>query len=176
MIKLDKNEKIIFKIRKHWFILFAESFFLIFLLLFPVAGFIAINATDMLSSIQFAGNVSYLLIAISATWFLFLWIAFFVIWTDYYLDILILTNLRVVNIDQRGLFSRKVSTFKLHRIQDVSVDVHGIIPTLLGFGKVHIQTAGESQKFVISGIPHPYKTKSEILKGVNARIKTGIIV
>jgi len=163
MINLEKKEEIVFAIRKHWFILFAESLFLVFLLLLPIPVYIGFETIGLFSVIQIAGDPLHLLMAIFAAWLLFVWITFFVVWTDYYLDILILTNKKVIDVEQKGLFSREVSTFRLDRVQDITVEVHGIIPTLLGFGKIQIQTAGEDQEFIVNGIPKPYKTKDKIL-------------
>ena len=45
---------------------------------------------------------------------------FFRAWLDYYLDIWVITDERIVNIEQKGLFSREISTQQLYRIQDVT--------------------------------------------------------
>jgi len=167
MIKLDKNEKVILEARKHWFILFTETFFLIFLLLFPLFIFIGIKILNIQQYIKFIGDGTFLSIMFIAIWFLFIWIIFFVIWTNYYLDILIVTNKRIIDIEQKGLFSREVSTFRLDRIQDITIEVRGILATLLDFGDVHIQTAGEKRDFVAKGAPHPTLIKRKIRNAYN---------
>ncbi len=167
MIKLDKNEKVILEARKHWFILFTETFFLVFLLLFPVFIIVGIKILNIQQFIQFVGDGTFLSIIIIAIWLLFIWIIFFVIWTNYYLDILILTNKRIIDIEQKGLFSREVSTFRLDKIQDITTEVHGILATLLDFGDVHIQTAGESRDFIAKGVPRPAIIKRKIRNAYN---------
>lgn len=166
MISLDKDEHIHFAIRKHWFILFSEAFFLVLLIALPIGIYIALEWTQLTDLIVLSGSPIYLAITISSAWALVLWTAFFVVWTDYYLDMLILTNKKVIDIEQKGLFSRTVSTFRLERIQDISVDVHGILPTILGFGRIHIQTAGDDRDFVVKGLPRPYDTKDRILREI----------
>jgi len=165
MIKFDENEKIIFAVRKHWFILFAETVFLVFMVVAPFVAHVIFAESGL--SVFFAeifGNTTALSVAFTSIWFLIVWIIFFVVWTDYYLDILILTDKRIIDIEQRGLFSREVSTFRLDRIQDITVDIHGIIPTLLGFGDIHVQTAGDDREFIGKGMPHPSKLRDKILK------------
>lgn len=171
MIKLEENEKILFAARKHWFVLFGETLFLLGLIFLPVLIYIGLHAIGALALVQLPGDPVYLVIAALSLWLLFIWITFFIVWTDYYLDILILTSRRVVDIQQKRLFSREVSTFRLDRIQDITVEVNGIIQTFLHFGKIHIQTAGERQDFVVYGIPRPYDVKDKILHAANMFIE-----
>lgn len=93
-----------------------------------------------------------------------LWMVAFQILADYYLDIWIITNQRSIRIELQGFFSRKVTSVNHDRIQDISVTVYGLIPTLLNYGNLHIQTAGAIPNFVFNSIPEPYKTKDIIYK------------
>lgn len=79
----------------------------------------------------------------------------FVRWIDYVLDVWIVTNERIVNVKQRGFFSRVVAEHKLIRVQDVTSEVHGTVATLLKFGNVIVQTAGEQGKFTFEQVPDP---------------------
>jgi len=167
MIKLDKNEKVLLEVRKHWFILFSETFFLVFLLILPILVVIGVKIINVPQFIKLTGDSSFLYIAIIAIWLLFIWIIFFVIWTKYYLDILILTNKRIIDIEQKGLFSREVSTLSLGKIQDITTEIHGILATLLDFGDVYIQTAGESRNFIAKGVPRPAIIKRKIRNAYN---------
>ena len=171
MIKLEKYEKVILVARKHWFILVLEVFSLVFLILLPLSLVLAYRLFDMQEYVSLEGSILHLFIFFSAAWMLFIWIAFFVIWTDYYLDIMILTNIRIIDIEQKGLFSRDVSTLQLERIQDINVKVHGVIPTLLKFGDVQIQTASVEREFIIEGVPHPYDIKDAILSHYNTTVR-----
>jgi uncharacterized membrane protein YdbT with pleckstrin-like domain len=91
------------------------------------------------------------------------WIVFFVIWIDYYLDVWIITDTRVVNIEQKGLFSRQISELELENIQDITTEVKGVIPTFLNYGDVFIQTAAEKERFIFRNIPDPYHTKDVLM-------------
>lgn len=104
---------------------------------------------------------------LASVWTLLLWAKFFAIWTDYYLDVWIVTDRRIVNIDQKGLFHREVSTLRMERIQDVTLEIEGIIATVLGFGDVLVQTAGETGEFVIKGVNNPEHIKRKILSHVD---------
>ena len=76
----------------------------------------------------------------------------------------VVTNERLVDISQNGLFSKKVSTLSLAKIQDVSAKVNGPWQTLFQFGTVIVQTAGERENFVLDFLPAPYQTEQYILE------------
>ena len=96
-------------------------------------------------------------------WTLIAWIKLFTIWTDYYLDVWFITNKRIIDIEQKGFFRREISTFRMERIQDITIEIKGILQTFLDFGDIHVQTAGESQEFIIRGIGHPKQIKEIIM-------------
>lgn len=75
-----------------------------------------------------------------------------------------MTNKRIIDAEQRGLFSREVSEFKLYRVQDVTIEIKGVLPTFLNYGNVYIQTAGEAKEFVFKQIPNPRQAKDLIIK------------
>jgi len=76
----------------------------------------------------------------------------------------VITNKHVVDVDQIGLFNREVSTLRLEEIQDVSAKVNGPLQTMLGYGTLIIQTAGERENFVFDYVPEPYKLENYIIE------------
>ncbi len=68
---------------------------------------------------------------------------------------LVLTDRRVVDVEQRGLFDRVVSETPYTRIDDVSYHVKGFWSTLFRFGDVHIHVAGTAADIAVSRVPHP---------------------
>ena len=91
------------------------------------------------------------------------WLFAFTAFLDYQLDMWVVTNDRFIDIEQQGLFARTVSELDLWRVQDVTSEVKGIFPTLLGYGDVCIQTAGEQERFHLSQVPHPHDIRKLIL-------------
>lgn len=87
----------------------------------------------------------------------------FLVWMDQYLDMWIITTERVIDIEQSGLFSREISEIPIKHVQDVTIEVHGLIETFLKFGTIRIQTAGE-REFRINFVPKLYEAKDTILK------------
>ncbi|MFA6099468.1 MAG: PH domain-containing protein [Patescibacteria group bacterium] len=72
-------------------------------------------------------------------------------------DVLIITNQRIVDVDQRGLFSRHVSEASLNMIQDVSWKKQGFWHTLFRMGDVKVQTAGATSTIQGENLPRPEK-------------------
>lgn len=62
----------------------------------------------------------------------------------WYMNAFIVTNMRVVDVDQRGFFERVVSEAPIDKIQDLSYSVRGVLGTLFNFGSVSLQTSGST--------------------------------
>ena len=89
---------------------------------------------------------------------------FFILWIDFYLDAWIVTNERIININQKGFFNRDISELKLTKIQDVTSEIVGFIPTILGYGNIYVQTAAEMERFAFYQIPNPNEVKNIIVQ------------
>ena len=157
-----KNEKIELILRKHLVTLLPHFIYISLMLLLPVLFYIFFAST--IFSAFLSAPYDRLFILLSLIYYGFIWIAAFTVWADYYLDIWIITNERLLDIEQVGFFNRIVSELDLKRIQDITSRVHGILPTMFGFGNVHLQTAAEKSKFDMKAIPHPVTTRRQITK------------
>ncbi|MFZ2975129.1 MAG: PH domain-containing protein [Candidatus Moraniibacteriota bacterium] len=158
----QKNgEEILMVIHRHWFNILTHFSVIFFMILFLFSSY-------FLTAFFFDEFSEQLLLNLTAfmrsLFFTFLWLLFFAIWIDYYFDVWIVTSERIINIEQKGLFTRVVSELELEKIQDVTTDVRGVIPTFLNYGNLLIQTAGERERFIFRNVPDPYKIKDTIMK------------
>ena len=175
-IKLEDGEEILVQTRRHWFVITVQLLSFAFAaLLPPILLSIALKtvgtSTFITASSLPAAVETYTLPFVYTLWLLGLWITSFNVWTNYYLDILTVTDRRLILINQKGLFRRNTASFRLERLQDINVEVHGLIATLLDFGTIHIETAGHSEEdFVAKNIPHPRDIKSTILAASDERL------
>lgn len=148
------NEKIVLLLRRHWHAI--VRYFLVFLLeiILPIIVFIVfINFTDF--TWEQGSPISVLIVLSASSYYLFIWLFFFHHWIDYYLDVWVVSDQRIINIEQKGLFSRTISELNIEKIQDVTSEVKGTLATLFKFGDVHVQTAAEEKRFIFSEIPNP---------------------
>lgn len=160
MIDIEHDEKKIIEVRKHWYVIVKESIILMFFLFLPVILYTVIQITPL--SFVTPGNEDVLFIFLYVAWLFVCWSVFFFLWTEYYLDVWIITDQKMIDVDQVALFRREISTLQLDKIQDVTVEVHGIMPTILHFGNLHVQTAGDQREFIIKNIAEPQKVKDTI--------------
>lgn len=159
--EISAGEKIISVVHRHWFDIL-QHFFIFFVLIVALIGGI-ITFPLFFSEPETEINGTMLLF-VGSFFALLIWVYVFLIWIDYYFDVWVITSERIINIEQRGLFVRHVSELKLQNIQDVTTEVEGLIPTVLNYGDVHIQTAAEQERFLFRNVPDPYHIKGEIMR------------
>ncbi len=170
MIKLREKEKVYSLKRRHYLVLFKKLsvFKIIFLIIIILMGAVFFSSFPelLIETLPFLSsyNPEILILYFLSLMLLILWQSIFVTITDYYLDCWIITDQRAIHTELRSLFSRIFSSVPHSRIQDVTVDVKGIIPTFLNYGDLQIQTAGKFQEFTFKQIPFPYKAKETIFK------------
>ena len=162
MITIREGENITKVYRRHKLVLFFELVPLVFFALIIIAAaylFVYFLAEKFLIFLP--------LVFLIAVIFLHqLWIIAFMYLADFYLDVWILTNKRLVSIEQKGMFSRTVIEFELGNIQDISSDVHGVLPTLLHYGNIRIHTSSENQDFDFKEVGEPDLVKHEIAMAI----------
>lgn len=159
--EIGPDEEIISIVHRHWFDIL-RHFFIFFILIAALIGGIAVFPL-FFSDLE-AENTEIVILFIGSFLALIIWIYMFLIWIDYYFDVWVITSERIINIEQKGLFVRHVSELKLQNIQDVTTEVDGLIPTVLNYGDVHIQTAAEQERFLFRNVPDPYSIKWEIMR------------
>lgn len=158
-MKLEFNEEVLVYARKHWIFFAVQILPVVLLAILPVIFPILIDIF-LPQKLERFENASY---AVYFMWLILLWMWGFLLWTEYYLDVLVVTTKRIIHADQKSLFSRHMSTLELEKIQDVTVEVDGFLETILGFGTVRIQTAGEMKDFVLQHAHRPEDVKESIL-------------
>lgn len=167
----DEGESIKAVMRRHWIRLFGHAVWFFVQTLIPiVAAILLIFFTTFRLDY---GSAGFILSVLGVSlYYLFVTLFFFADLVDYHLDIWVVTDKRVVSIEQRGLFHRVVAEQPILKVQDVTHEVKGQLQTMLDFGNVHIQTAGEQERFVFEDVPHPDLVAKLILKTHEESIHT----
>jgi hypothetical protein len=154
--KVNSQEDLVLVVREDLVIIATKAvgLFLVFLILLAsrtlLLGFLDKFGIAVFDLIFFGVNAMLILI-------------FSIIFHNYYLSIQIVTSERIIDVDQRGLFNREVNTLSIGNIEDVSYKKSGFWGTLLDFGNVVVQTAGNSGEgiggkingFVFDNVPNP---------------------
>lgn len=161
-IKQKPYEHIVYVLRRHPITFIPTLVLFVILLAIPPLFYIAVQS---LWPTLLQGDVTYpVLILIASGYYLFVYIFFFTNFIDYYLDIWIVTNDRIIDIEQFGLFSRTISELDLFRIQDVTTDVHGVLPTFFEYGDVTVKTASSNVGLIFRQVARPDTIRHELLR------------
>lgn len=166
--KLEENEYIIIFARRHWYTPVIKTLAILFSLLIPIFVSSIVFAFPDIN--QVAGNTSLLSLIFLTTWVFVAWNATFIVWTNHFLDVLIITNFHIIDIEQIGLWNREISTLHLRNVQDISSNVVGFIPSLLNYGDLEIQTAGNMNNFIVRGLQRPDLVRQKINSQIIARV------
>lgn len=147
------GERIVLRLERHPIVLVSNAAIFIFLLVAPIGFFALFPDLLQLATSTNAGFALFVLCG--SLFYLFIWLFIGHVFLDFFLDVWIVTNRRIINIEQKALFSRTIAEHELSRIQDVSASIKGIIPSLFNYGSVIVQTAGEHENFEFTQVEHP---------------------
>lgn len=168
MINLESGENVLLEIRRHLFAFYISLTGIALSALLPLIVYQLVEAF----AVQYIPSSSIFFFSfIYVLWLLVLWISVFISWTDYYLDTWIVTNKHVIDFEMKGLFSREIASVKIENIQDVKINITGLINTYLNVGDIHIQTAGRDKEFVITNAHRPDKAKEIILSASSKTVE-----
>lgn len=156
-----EEEQVLAVYHRHWFDILTNLFLPVLLTVILVTASLTIPVA---APMIFAGENSGFFAFLENAFFLFLWLYLFLVWIDVYFDVWIITNERIVNIEQKDLFTRRISELRFSRVQDVTSEVQGVIPSILNYGDVYVQTAGEHVRFIFHNVPDPVAIKDLVMK------------
>jgi hypothetical protein len=128
-------------------------------------GFYALLIPFLIASLPtliWPGELTFLYIALGG--FVLGLILFFYHWMGWYFTIYIVTNERLRQITQEGMFGKSVIDLGLSKIQNISYNVPGASGAMFGFGTIVIQTyVGD---LVINQVHHPSKTYAQLEEAI----------
>ncbi len=140
---LKEGEEMIHVVRRWWA-----------LYVFPLGFSVALVCGVFFVLIPFLdkgrwGTVIWILMLSGALWY------FVRMATIAFYNAFLITDQRIIDIDQKGLFSRTVSEAPFGRIQDISYSQRGVFETLFRLGTVRVQTAGKENVLEMERVRHP---------------------
>ncbi len=154
------DEEVLYIIRRHWFTLALP---LVVAFLMYLMGFLGIFLLPSLDPSVVSGYSYNIYILSISLLFLFPGAYLYSVGVLYYLNVILITNENIVEIHQVRFFAREISELGFEKIQDVSSKESGIFQSLLNFGQIEIQTAGENRNFIFPNIPNPSEWATVIM-------------
>lgn len=149
-----ENEEVIAAVRKHWISLVRPVLQLLALNLVPIILFIVYTVV-LEWEVVTDGFFFVLGVLLVSLYYLGTWVMYYHAFVGYHLDLWVVTDQRIINIEQNGLFDRVMSELNLSKVQDVTSEIKGQLQTIFDYGHVYIQTAGEQERFIFENVPHP---------------------
>lgn len=149
-INQEDDEKVLKIIRRHVFVLFKEN---IFSILFLVVSFVVM-------AMYFKYNI-WIIFVVSFLIFFFCVISLFYHYFTWEKDVYIITDRRIVDVDQKTLFAKTQKEAFLDKIQDVTMEISGISGALFKYGNVLVKTASDNS-LTLDDVHRPEKIQKTI--------------
>lgn len=148
----DKDEQILYIFRKAPITNLGWSLFAFFLLLAP-AGF---NSLFVYVTKNYPNLLTTKTIFIfNAFWYIFTLGYIFERFINWFFNIHIITNKRIVDMDFDHLLHRNITDAPLRNIEDITYTVSGFAGTIFNIGSVKIQTAAEQRELEFLQVFNP---------------------
>ncbi len=158
--QMRPGEHLIMKLHRHWIVFAFKMGYIIGLIATTIIIFsMKANLITLFGTALFWGVVSLY-------WMFFLTFIL-VSWINDELDLFLITDQRIIGIEQLSALSRRVSECGLNRVQEVNAEVTGILQTIFHYGHVHIHTASENSDMIVSFAPNPVENGNRINSIIN---------
>jgi len=142
----DDEEKVILFLRQHPIVNLPWIFMAVLMLTLPSIFIFFPPFASLPSSYQFV---------VTSGWYMFVFGYMLAKFMGWFFNIYILTDERIVDVDFKNIFFRRISTAKTEEVQDVNIQSSGSFETFFGYGSVFIQTAAEVSQFEFLYVPNP---------------------
>ena len=157
---LQQSENVLVVCRRHWIFLWPRVIFEALIAIVPVVAlFIVLRWADALD-----GAAPKIAGVISLVWLAIWGVRIFFIWYRYNNDLWTITDQRLVDSTRSNPFNLRMAAADLVNIVDTEVVRSGILPTLLNYGNIRVETAGERDDIFLPGVPRPAEVHALIDK------------
>jgi hypothetical protein len=155
---LQETENVLLMCRRHWIYLYPRMILQILIAVLPVlALFLVLRWADALD-----GLAAKIAMVVSAIWLVVWAVKIILLKYRYDNDLWTVTNQRIIDSYRSNPLSLKITTADLVDIVDTSLNRSGIFPTMLNYGDIRCETAGERQDISLPAVPHPQEVHALI--------------
>ncbi|MBP9718001.1 hypothetical protein KBD59_01770 [Candidatus Gracilibacteria bacterium] len=162
------NEEVLCFTRKHWMVIMPYFVGLGLVFSTIILSMTLINFKELNS---FLGDVPYhMLMFLGTTILTYLLHLSFIKILNYYLKTVIVTNMRIIDMNKTLFFCDRKDTIDLGEVQDISMGREGIIHTLFDYGEINITLSASAQTKILHYIPNPNYYFRKIVKTKQAYV------
>jgi len=156
----DSNEKILYIFRKSFIINFYWILITLFLLVTP---FFVVPSIPIYFGIDF-------IFLTTLFYYLFVFGYAFQSYTNWFFNVYIISDKKIVDVDLHGVSSKKISEAPIKSIEDVTSNIKGLIGMTFNIGNVYIQTAAESREFEFLDVDRPSEVR-DLISDIASQVK-----
>ncbi|PID86465.1 hypothetical protein CSB08_00595 [Candidatus Gracilibacteria bacterium] len=149
------GEEIDMVIKRHWIIFLMLGLYVFFMIVITllILGLFSFSLLSFFSCV--------------ILWLFFL-LFLYVERLNHELDMYIITNNRIIGVEQIAFLNRTVSECNLGQVQEVNSRTKGFFANILNYGTILIQTAGNAQTLRMDFAPDSLQKSRKILNIVDA--------
>ncbi len=155
----DRDEKILYVIRKSWIMITRWMLVFVAMLLAPQFIFPVILGT--FGGAQGLFSPSFVFVA-NIFWYLASFGFFLQNFMNWYFSVNVITTKKIVDVDFKGLLYKNISEAPLDNVEDVTSTISGTAKVIFNYGNVLIQTAAENTEFEFEDIDDPAEVRDII--------------
>lgn len=161
-VKQKSNEQIEYILHRHPVTFLPEILLITLMVSIPFAIRFIINS--MFPDLITPGTPVWVILVLFLSGYILVTLTFFYTqFVNFFLDFWVVTNDRIIDVEQKNLFARTISELGLVNIQDVTTEVHGFFATLFDYGDVIIKTASDNQNIIFENVPRPNKIRANLI-------------
>lgn len=153
-------EKVDTVLRRHW---------IVFLMVGIYAVWWILLSTVLFTLFWNSASVWIMNIVFWMYYSMFLYIS----WLNHELDLIVITNNRVICIEQKSFLNREVGECTLDKVQEVGVQTKGLFANIFDYGTITLKTAGSTTNFDMTFSPSPME-HSRHINNVTDRYKENL--
>ena len=155
---LQETEKVLVMCRRHWIYLYPRLALQILIAILPVlALYLVLRWADALD-----GLAAKVAVVVSVVWLAVWAVKIVLLKYRYDNDLWTITDQRIVDSYRSNPFSLKITSADLVDIVDTAMNRSGILPTMLNYGDIRCETAGERQDISLPAVPRPQEVHALI--------------
>jgi len=151
------EEPIVLLLRRHWITNLPWICLTILMIVAPLL----LRFTQML--IFFPANFQIIFVVL---WYLLTLSFVFEKFLGWFFNVYIITDERVVDVDFYSLTYKQISDAGLNKIQDITYRTRGVVGSIINYGHILIQTAGNQPNIQFEDVPRP----AEVVRILNELI------
>ena len=155
---LQETEEVLVMCRRHWIYLYPRLVLQLLIAILPVlALLLVLRWADALD-----GLAAKVAAVVSIVWLVVWGVKAILVKYQYDNDLWTITDQRIVDSYRSNPFSLKITSADLVDIVDTAMDRSGLLPTMLNYGDIRCETAGERQDISLPAVPRPQEVHALI--------------